>query len=154
MSAAGSIHRLCSLPAAHAARQHAQNRPCVVTPSYDIRPARARDCVARGVSDVLITEETARTGFAPPKEAGSVAGQARMEQRAVAEKLIAAFQGRPKSEWRRLITFSKKWPQLAPAVFSRCRARNLAAVHASRHLLWQCEHPLHAHRHRFCDEPL
>ena len=45
---------------------------------------------------------------------------AKKEQLKVADKLIKAFQSKPQSDWRKLIAFSKQWPQLADSVFSRC----------------------------------
>ena len=41
----------------------------------------------------------------------------------VADKLIKAFQSKPQSDWRKLIAFSKQWPQLADSVFARCGIR-------------------------------
>ena len=59
-------------------------------------------------------------GFAPPKETGSVKKLAEKEQRLVCDKLIKAFQSKPQSEWRTLISYSSQWPALADKVFSRC----------------------------------
>lgn len=61
----------------------------------------------------------AAQGFAPPQETGSVRKLAKKEQIKVADKLIKAFQSKPQSDWRKLIAFSKQWPQLADSVFAR-----------------------------------
>lgn len=45
---------------------------------------------------------------------------AEKEQRLVCDKLIKAFQSKPQSEWRTLISYSSQWPALADKVFSRC----------------------------------
>jgi hypothetical protein len=64
-------------------------------------------------------------GFAPPKDTGSIRGKALQEQTEVYDKLISAFQSKPKKDWRKLIAFSKKWPKLADGVFKRCAWRFL-----------------------------
>ena len=62
----------------------------------------------------------AAPGFAPPKQTGSYKKQAQNDKAEVEDKLIAAFQSKPKSDWRKLITYSKKWPSLSDGVFKRC----------------------------------
>ena len=82
--------------------------------------ARRRGVACRGRSGALETSRGLREdGFAPPVE-GSVAKLARQENRDVEDKLIAAFQSKPQKEWRKLIAFSKKWPQLKDGLFTRC----------------------------------
>lgn len=44
---------------------------------------------------------------------------AQKERIKISEKLIKAFQAKPQSDWRKLIAFSKQWPQLADSVFAR-----------------------------------
>ena len=77
----------------------------------------------------------ATPGFAPPKEAGSIKKQAQKEKAAVEDKLIAAFQSKPKGEWRKLLAFSKRWPSLADGVFKRCCSPATAMVFAGHHRL-------------------
>jgi hypothetical protein len=58
-------------------------------------------------------------GYAPPKGTGSVKKQALKDQVEIHDKLIGAFQSKPRPEWKKLLAFSKKWPELADGVFGR-----------------------------------
>jgi hypothetical protein len=67
-------------------------------------------------------------GFAPPKETGSVKKQALQDKATIEDKLISTLQGKPQSDWRKLLAFSKKWPTLAHGVFKRCADAFLMAA--------------------------
>lgn len=59
---------------------------------------------------------------APPADAPNIPPITRSEQQSptqVADRLIAVFQTKSQEEWRKLIGFSKQWPELAPVVLER-----------------------------------
>lgn len=53
--------------------------------------------------------------------------QAQLEARQVQDKLISAFQSKPQADWRKLMTFSEKWPMLADGVLKRCGCPSLSS---------------------------
>eukprot|EP00892_Ulva_mutabilis_P005879 jgi/Ulvmu1/3663/UM017_0077.1 len=87
--------------------------------AVSIQPLRHPGAAAAPVSRERCSRVYAAQGFAPPKETGSVKKFAKKEQLKVADKLIKAFQKKQQSDWRKLIAFSKQWPQLADSVFAR-----------------------------------
>jgi hypothetical protein len=67
--------------------------------------------------------ESAAQSAAPPLDTPGVTPITRTEQQSptqVADRLITVFQSKTQEEWRKLIGFSKQWPELAPVVLDRC----------------------------------
>ncbi|KAI3427115.1 hypothetical protein D9Q98_007052 [Chlorella vulgaris] len=66
---------------------------------------------------------------------GTLKQQAVASNNEVSDKLIAVFQEKQLSEWRKLIAYSKQWPMLAPGLMARVEERAAAAEEASEEQL-------------------
>ncbi len=69
-------------------------------------------------------EQAAPEGSSPVQDAASVSprkeAQLTLEQyKEIYDRLISIFQQRPRDDWKKLIVFSKQWPQHQQGVFDR-----------------------------------
>lgn len=96
-------------------------RPCV--------PCRGDSGLPRAAVLPSISQRQHRTGreltLVRARDLGrtsdlSLKNQAKKEQVEIYDKLIAVFQSKKQSEWKKLIGFSKQWSSLADGVFKRC----------------------------------
>jgi hypothetical protein len=89
--------------------------------AYETKSCRRVRCWSVNYSRGYVVErgQADLGGYAPPKETGSVKKQALKDQIEIYDRLISAFQAKPRPEWKKLIAFSKKWPELANGVFGR-----------------------------------
>lgn len=105
---------VCSLAAARTCRSGPEGRQAHGCPSAAqpltpcCRPPSGRRCLAVRARDLGRTSEL------------SLKNQAKNEQVEIQDKLIAVFQSRKQSEWKKIIGFSKQWQSLADGVFKRC----------------------------------
>jgi hypothetical protein len=54
------------------------------------------------------------------------------------DRLIKIFQERPREDWKRLVVFSKQWPQHKQGVFDRCVSGGGRAVVAVACFIHRC----------------
>jgi hypothetical protein len=59
---------------------------------------------------------------APPVSPKAEAQLSAAQYTEIYDRLIAIFQARPRDDWKRLIVFSRQWPQHKQGVFDRCAA--------------------------------